>query len=53
MSTGGILAVELAKDSVNWEKFFDTVHGSLNLPFDGCNLRSIAIQPLHPPGGSN
>ena len=46
MSTEGILAVELTKESVNGEKFFDFVSGSLipeMLPFDGCNPRSIAV----------
>ena len=46
MSTEGILAVELTKDSVNSEKFFDFVRGCLipeMLPFDGCNPKSIAI----------
>ena len=46
MCTEGILAVELTKDSVNGEKFFNFVRGSLipeMLPFDGCNPKSIAV----------
>ena len=46
MSTEGMLAVELTTNSVNREKFFDFVRGSLipeMLPFDGCNPKSIAV----------
>ena len=45
MSTSGILAVELMSGSVNGDKFFDYVRGSLipeMLPFDGENPKSIA-----------
>ena len=41
-----MLAVELTTNSVNGEKFFDFVCDSLipeMLPFDGCNLKSIAV----------
>ena len=46
MSTSGILAVELMSGSVNGDKFFDYVRGSLipeMLPFDGENPKSIAV----------
>ena len=46
MCTEGMLAVELTRDSVNGEKFYDFVRGSLipeMLPFDGSNPRSIAV----------
>ena len=46
MTTTGILAVELMKGSVNGDKFFDYVRGSLipeMLPFDGRNPKSIAV----------
>ena len=46
MSTEGIVVIELTNDSVNGEKFFDFVHGSLipeMLPFDGYSPKSIAV----------
>ena len=52
MSTEGIVANELTNDSVNGEKFFDFVRGSLipeMLPFDGYSPKSINGQLLYPP----
>ena len=46
MTTTGILAVDLMKGSVNGDRFFDYVRGSLipeMLPFDGRNPKSIAV----------
>ena len=46
MSTEGILAVELTNNSVNGEKIFDFVCGSLipeMSPFDGYSPKSIAV----------
>ena len=46
MTITGVLAVELMKDSVNGDRFFDYVRGSLipeMLPFDGRNPKSIAV----------
>jgi len=46
MCTTGILAVDLISGTVNGEKFFDYVRGSLipqMSPFDGTSPRSIAI----------
>ena len=45
-STEGLVAIELTNHSVNGEKFFDFVRGSLipeMLPFDGYSPKSIAV----------
>ena len=46
MASSGIIALELTTDSVNGERFFDFVRGSLipnMMPFDGINPRSVVI----------
>ena len=46
ISSDGLLGVELTTGSVNGEKFYNFVHGTLitaMLPFDGTSPRSIAI----------
>jgi len=46
LCTDGVITVEYTMGTVNGDKFFDYVRGSLipnMLPFDGTNPRSIAI----------